>query len=259
MVRPIYLGAALLVFSACATGAPLVEVAGECADAFSGQVCTFATTQGDSLIAVGADVAIASIEQSPADHEMAWPPAPTTALGMPAASHTTAGLTEFTFFWEPMGHPPAPYLTPHFDFHFYLIPAADRLAIDCSDRTHPSTMAVGYATRDEALPPEVAAMIGVDTLFGICVPQMGMHTLPAAELASTAPFRGTMVIGYYHGKPIFIEPMISKAMLMEKKSFDLPIPEIPGVSGRYPRTFKATWNEAGQSYRFAFSGFAPGS
>jgi hypothetical protein len=72
-------------------------------------------------------------------------------------------------------------------------------------------------------------------------------------------FHGDMVVGYYGAKPIFIEPMLTKAMLMEKKSFDLPIPTIPGLTSVYPRTFHAEWDDKGQSYRFVFSGFAPGA
>ena len=50
-----------------------------------------------------------------------------------------------------------------------------------------------------------------------------------------------------------------KDMLMEKKSFDLPIPTIPGLTTSYPRTFHAEYDEKLQSYRFIFSGFAAGS
>lgn len=236
-----------------------MDVAGECADAFTGRLCTFAQTNGDSLVEVGATVSIATIAAAPEAHEMAWPPAADAALGMPGSTVSESGLQEFTFFWEATGHPPGPFLTPHFDFHFYLVPQAERLAVDCSDRSKPAVLPAGYTLMDQALPPEMAAMIGADTLFGLCVPQMGMHGLLAAELESAAPWRGGMVIGYYGGHPIFIEPMITKAMLMEKKSFNLPIPEIPGLAGPYPRSFNATWNEAEQSYRFAFSGFAAGS
>lgn len=70
-------------------------------------------------------------------------------------------------------------------------------------------------------------------------------------------FNGTMVIGYYKGKPVFIEPMLSKAMLMAKRSFDLPIPDVPGLEGEKPTRFRAEYNAADQSYRFSFSGFSP--
>jgi hypothetical protein len=99
-------------------------------------------------------------------------------------------------------------------------------------------------------------MVGTVVLFGICVPQMGMHSLLASELEATTPFRGTMVIGYWKAKPIFIEPMISKAMLLEKKSFELPVPSIPGMTGPHPTIFRAEFDEQAQAYRFVWSGFA---
>jgi hypothetical protein len=109
------------------------------------------------------------------------------------------------------------------------------------------------------LPPPVAKMLKVDTLVGLCVPAMGMHAVLASELASTTPFTGTMVIGYFKGKPIFIEPMLPKTMLMEKKSFDLPIPAIPGLAGPYPRKFRAVYDSTANAYHFTFSGFAAGA
>lgn len=248
--------AVVLGVAACAKQATLVEVAGNCADVYSAKICTWAHTRGDSLIDVGATVPLASIDGAPATEAMAWPPAAAAKLEMPAATQAGAGLREFTFFWEAAGHPPAPYLTPHFDFHFYVIPPAEREAITCADSLKPAALPAGYAMPDQPLPPEMAKMTGVSNLIGLCVPTMGMHSLLASELASTTPFRGSMVIGYYHGKPIFIEPMITKAMLDEKKSFDLPVPTIPGLTSAYPRTFHATWDTTKASYHFTYSDFA---
>ena len=65
-------------------------------------------------------------------------------LQLPESAQRQSGLTHFTMFWEAYGHPPAPYLTPHFDFHFYTIPSAERAAIDCADTT-PTRWAAGAA------------------------------------------------------------------------------------------------------------------
>jgi hypothetical protein len=246
-----------LAVGACAGEAPLVEVKGDCADAFKAQVCTWAKTQGKNVVEVGAVVPITSIENAPAVEPMVWPPAPVARLDLPEAVRQTGGLTEFTMYWEAGGHPPGPYMTPHFDFHFYTITPAERTAIDCSDNTKPATLPAAYGIVDVPLPPDMAKMMGVSTLVGLCVPQMGMHTLLAAEMESKDPFHGSMVIGYYHGKPIFIEPMLTKTMLMEKKSFDLPIPAIPGLAGAHPTKFHAEYDAAQQSYRFIFSAFTP--
>ena len=290
--------AALL--AACAKEAPkpvpIVEVKGDCAEVYKGQVCTWARMQDTTVIDVGATVPIVSVENAPKEPDMAWPPhwmAEATAgflglrhfhsaadlgravmegvameqrqildvlatLKVPEAARKQSGLTEFTVYWEATGHPPGPYMTPHFDFHFYTASPEERAAIDCKDNAKPEVLATGYSLPDQPLPPDMAKMIGVSTLVGVCVPQMGMHSLPTAELESKELFRGNMVIGYYHGKNVFIEPMLTRDRLLEKKSFDLPIPTIPGQAGNYPRNWKADYDSLAQSYRFVFTGFAPG-
>ena len=250
---------AALFISGPAGGAPTVEVKGECATVFKGQVCTWARTQGNRLVEVGASVPMASIEGAPAEAEMAWPPVAEAKLRLPASSNAKSGLIQLTVFWEAMGHPPVQFMTPHFDFHFYVVPVGEEMTYSCKDRTKPAALPAAYTLPDQAMPPDMAKMIGTDTLFGICVPNMGMHSLPTSEMQRTTTFRGDMVIGYYAGKPIFIEPMLTKAMLMEKKSFDLPIPTIPGLKGNYPRVFHAAYDAKEQSYRFRFSEFAPGT
>lgn len=250
--------AALVTLAACQGSAPLVEVQGECGDAFQAQICTWATMQGDSLVEMGAIVPIASIENAPAEGEMVWPPQPTVVAAVPAGAQQASGLNHLTVFWEPHGHPPGPYLTPHFDFHFYFGPSAGRNAIDCADSSKPSALPAAYALPDVKLPPPMAKMMGTNTLVGLCVPEMGMHALLASELASAELFRGTMVVGYYGGTPIFVEPMLTRAMLLERRSFELAIPEIPGLSGAYPRQFRADYDAEAEAYRFVFSAFAGG-
>jgi hypothetical protein len=236
---------------------PITEVAGGCADVFGGEVCTWARMQGDKVVDVGATVPIASVEGAPAEvHHMAWPPEMAAGIPLPEAVVASTGMRELTIYWEAMGHPPGPYLTPHWDFHFYTIPTAERMAIDCVDLSKPTAMPEGFALPDIPLPPEMQPMFGgVKELTGLCVPQMGMHSLLATEMASTTPFRGTMVVGYTKGNPIFVEPMITKAMLMEKASFDLAMPSVPGMTPAPPRTFRAEWDAQANAYRFTFSGF----
>ena len=251
------IGAALLaiIVGACSKDAPVTEVKGACADVYKAPVCTWAKTQGDNLLEVGAVVPTASIENAPAEVPMAWPPVPVAVLDIPEAARQKGGLVHFTMYWEAGGHPPGPYMTPHFDFHFNLIPSSERTAIDCVDLAKPAALPSAYALPDIPLPPEMAKMMGVPALVGLCVPQMGMHAVPAAEIESKEPFRATMVIGYAHGKPIFLEPMVAKATLMEKKSFDLAVPEVPGLSGVHPTKFHAEYDAAKQQYRMIFSAF----
>ena len=249
--------AVLAALWACGGNVTGTEVQGECADGFQAQLCTWARMEGTRVVAVGLTVPMASIENAPDDQPMVWPPAITATLRMPEVAHRPAGLTELTVFWEAHGHPPGPYLTPHFDFHFYTIPRAERLAIDCTDETKPPVMPAGYSLPDVTLPPPLAEMAGDTILTGLCVRQMGMHSLLTAELESTQTFRGTMVVGFYRGVPIFIEPMLTRSLLLEKRSFDLPIPALPGMAGAYPRAFRAEYDAGRQRYQFVFSDFAP--
>jgi len=250
--------AALL--GACAPkSVPIVEVKGECADVFQGQVCTWVRMQGTTVVEAGATVPVASIENAPKEEPMGWPPVAVARLKLPETANPQTGLTELTVYWEPTGHPPGPYLVPHFDFHFYTVSPEAQEAIDCADSTKPSALPAGYASPDLTLPPMMAQMAGTKTLIGLCVPHMGMHSLLAAQMNDTVPFRGAMVIGYYHGSTVFIEPMLTRALLLEKKPIELPIPTIPGMAGPYPRTWHGDYDAQQQAYRFVFTGFAKGA
>ena len=242
---------------ACTGEQPLVEVKGACADVFKAQVCTWATTKGQNLVEAGAVVPLASIENAPADQPMVWPPAAAAVIDMPEPVRQQGGLTQLTMFWEAVGHPPGAFMTPHFDFHFYTVAASERAAMDCQDLSKPATLPAAYDLPDIQLPPEMARMMGVPALIGLCVPQMGMHALLTSEIERKDAMSGSMVIGYYKGRPIFIEPMLSKAMLMRKQSFDLPIPDVPGLAGAHPTKFHAGYDATQQAYRFTFSGFTP--
>jgi hypothetical protein len=250
-------GLAAAALSGCAGEVPIVQVEGECAEVHQAQLCTWARMQGETVLAVGATVPAAFVENAEDHDHLAWPPVGSATLRMPEASLAQAGLTEVTVFWEPMGHPPGPYLTPHFDFHFYTIPRDQRTGIDCSDLSKPAVMPAGYALPDVVLPPVLAELAGQDTLIGLCVQEMGMHSLLTTELESTDTFQGSMVIGFYQGAPIFIEPMVTRALLMEKRSFDLPFPAIPGMPEPYPKAFRAEFDAELGVYQFVFTDFAP--
>lgn len=224
-------------------------VQGECRPINGADVCTWGETTGGAVVAFGATVPVASAENAPADAPMAWPPASAAMIPLPEAVSAATGFKVLTLYWEPHGHPPGPYLVPHFDFHFYAYSADEVNAIDCADSTKPAQLPAAYELPDVDIP-------GVGMLRGLCVPTMGMHSLPAAELHGTTPFQKTMIAGYYHGQPIFVEPMITRATLLERRSFSLDVPEVPGrpANVRYPTTFRADYDSTAQAYKFVFSG-----
>jgi hypothetical protein len=235
---------------ACAGAPPETRtVQGECADVYGATVCTWATLDGaDAVIEFGATIPVAVAERAPHDVEMTWPPLANAVVRMPAEVAAVTGVDHLTVYWEPHGHPPGAYLTPHFDFHFYNISSEARVAIDCTDAAKPAVMPADYGMIDLDIPE-------LGQLVGLCVPEMGMHALLASELQSDKIFDGTMVIGYYQGSPIFFEPMIARDMLMRRQSFELPMPTVSGLPAgvRYPQHFRAEYDAAGAAYRFIFS------
>ncbi|MEN8375034.1 MAG: cytochrome C [Gemmatimonadota bacterium] len=235
----------------CADSAPQTRtVQGECADLYGADVCSWATLgDADGLLEFGITVPVAAIEQAPADMDMVWPPALGAVIAMPTEVGAAVGVDHLTIYWEPHGHPPGPYLTPHFDFHFYHVSASEREAIDCADTTKPTEVPAGYGLVDVEIP-------GIGMLEGLCVPAMGMHALLASEMESDEIFDGTMVIGYDRGAPLFFEPMIASELLLRRQSFELPMPAVPGLPEgvRYPERYRAEYDAETDSYRFVFSG-----
>ncbi len=246
-----------VIIGACTRDEAIVDVKGNCADAFKGQMCTYAKTKGKALVEAGAVIPMASIENAPALAPMAWPPMADAVANMPDSSVKQSGMTQLTFYWEGDGHPPGAFMTPHFDFHFNMVTPAEIAAIDCKDLSKPTALPAAFALPDIPLPPDMAKMTGVPSLIGMCVPKMGMHAILASEVERKDAFEGSMVIGYYKGKTVFIEPMIAKATLMKKASFDIPMPDLPGLTGAHPTKFHAEWDAAANSYRFMFTGFTP--
>jgi hypothetical protein len=249
--RAILLLGVLTFGNACGEPAPTVTVVdGACEDVYGASVCTWAMLEGEQVVEVGAKVPLASVENAPAEQEMVWPPVDVANIALPEVAQERLGIHYVKINWEAHGHPPGPYLVPHFDFHFYVIPRVEADAMDCSNLTKPTELPVGYDLPDVEVP-------GVGNLIGLCVEKMGMHALLKAELEGEYPFSGTLVVGYYAGKPIFFEPMITRELLLRQQTFPLEFPVItgagPGVT--LPTQFQAEYDASTSAYQFVFSGF----
>ena len=106
--------------------------------------------------------------------------------------------------WNPKGHEPVGiYDLPHFDFHFYIIPNEERMAIGPKD-------SVKFANAPAS---KYAPSHYMQTPGG--VPQMGAHwaDLLSPEF-SKKTFTKTFVWGSYDGKFIFWEPMVTLEYLL---------------------------------------------
>ena len=123
--------------------------------------------------------------------------------------------------------------------------------ITCSDTTKPHRLPAGYELADVWVP-------GMGAMVGLCVPQMGMHAVDSTQLESSELFEKTMVVGYYQRRPIFLEPMITKKVLLRERSFTLEIPAVPDVPAgvRFPGAFTAVYDSSARAYKLTFTGFA---
>jgi len=173
-----------------------------------------------------------------------------------------AGSTPFkhaAINWAPQGHPPPMiYTVPHFDFHFYTISEAERLAIDPADPQ--------WATKVGSFPapqfwPErfypLSLLMGVPA-DAVGVPLMGMHWLGvAAPELHGAEFTETFFYGSWDGALIFAEPMITKKTLESRVSVDKTLPEAPvyAPAGMHAGGYRVYYDAERDRHRVALTQF----
>jgi hypothetical protein len=238
---------AVLAFVGSALAQTKKVAAGPCGSVYDVKVCTSYRTRSGKVTEFSLSVPVAAIEQAPAQVPMVWPPKADANVRFAPVVEEQTGFTFANIYWEAGGHPPAAYMVPHFDFHFYFVPEQNVQEIDCKDTSKPRTLPARYT-----LPDVNAPQLG--ELVGLCVPAMGMHAVPDADLNARGPWEASLLVGYYGGKPMFIEPMVTRALLLRKHSFSLAVPEIertPHV--RYPRRFRAVYLPKSKTYDFTFS------
>ncbi len=186
------------------------------------------------------DFAIAS---DPPDTLGDGPAGAIAVVEFPEAVQSRSVLNHFEMHWEEHGHTPQPFEVPHFDLHFYGIPSSQVMGIGPADTAAPapSRVPVGY-------------FYGGPDAF---VPQMGGHALNPADLQK--PFDAVLIVGYYEGKMIFLEPMVTRAYLQDKRdfSFDIPMPAEVGAQTLYPTRIDGNYDADADAYRLTFSGFEP--
>jgi len=221
-----------------------------CVTVVTSEVCTWAVMQDGRAVELGVTIPMVLIEAVPADPEMVWPPRELATVPFPAVVRDALGIDHLGLNWEAHGHPPATFTTPHFDFHLYSITQDAVRAIDCADESKPGALPAPYTLPDIDVP-------GMGEFIGLCVPAMGMHAMPDHEVHETDPFVASMLVGYYGAEPIFLEPMVSRELLLKRTGFSLPVPAVAGLPKgvHYPRAFRAEFDASTDAYRLVFSGF----
>lgn len=159
------------------------------------------------------------------------------------------GLTPYTHVymdWNPHGHEPAHvYDIPHFDFHFYIQPLADRLAIGPDD-----TLQFANAPAPEYIPDHYMMIPGG-------VPQMGAHWVDQlAPEFNGGTFTRTFIWGSYDGEVTFFEPMITLDYLRSHpdESLDLRQPQAFQKDGWYATSYGVTAGEHPGNVRISLDG-----
>lgn len=216
-------------------------------------------------VAVGAGMARTEMEFDRSDqllafrvvfNEGALTNLPTTLPGtefiIPMPSDAPASVfNHVAINWQPQGHPPPMvYMYPHFDVHFYLLPISAR------DAMTPADLAFAVKAR-KAPPAEQAPPRYVGDPNGI--PRMGTHwTNQDSHEFHGQLFTNTMVYGFYDGKMVFIEPMMTKAYLESKpdETKAIATPSRYAVAGRYPASYRVAFDAATKEYRVELKEFA---
>lgn len=149
------------------------------------------------------------------------------SLPMPAQANSSI-FTHGLLNWNPMGHPlQGIYDLPHFDFHFFTISEAARLAIPTY---------VQAADKWNNYPPaDYLPLNYVPVAPG--VPYMNGHWVDMTSPEFNGQeFTQSYIYGSYDGKVTYQEPMILEAFLRANAGFTRTIPQPAKVEkpGWYP-------------------------
>lgn len=173
-------------------------------------------------------------------------------LPLPAQNPTPVKLVELD--WNPMGHPPPHiYDVPHFDFHFYVIPLAERNAIVPSDPNYATEAANfptgGFVPTGYVPPPGTPA--------DNAVPMMGLHWMdPTSPEFHGQPFTRTFIYGSWNGRFIFTEPMVTRDYLLTHPDDLIPVPTAAQHDpvGYYPTAYRVQWDAQAKEWHVAIAG-----
>jgi hypothetical protein len=220
---------------------PTSRVEGKSAVLFGGKASSYAYVDDETgvVVSVGYTVPVKAFADAPAGA----PFQDDLVLEMPQVARDQTILDHVRVNWLTAGHGPDPYGEPHFDMHFQRGTVTEVDAIDCK--------------ADKRMPPASALPTGYGAPE-LCVNAMGMHSWPKADKGTV--WTGSIIMGFWATKVSFIEPMISKAKLLAKETFSLPIGKPVSAGGEhtlYPRRMTAKYDAAAATYAFELDQLEP--
>jgi hypothetical protein len=202
----------------------------------NGHIRTWVNIAHDGkALAIGVEMtdgALTNLPQDPTDFAAA-----TFILKLHQKAKAVTPFDHAMIDWNVHGHEPAGiYDVPHFDFHFYKISLAARMAIppyEVDPAGFEVPLPAGY------MPPMYVRIPGG-------VPQMGAHW---ADVTSPefhgGGFTSTFIYGTYNGNVAFEEPMITLATLQSGNTIqkNIPQPQYYDPTNTYYPTQYSIWQD----------------
>ena len=143
--------------------------------------------------------------------------------------------------WDPLGHAPAAYSVPHFDFQFFFVRSS----------------VLGAITPGSDTLPVPARFRPPDYFAALREPSVGTHwgDTTAPEFHGK-PFTATFVYGYQNGEMIFVEPMVAFSFLNREPSFSgiVKQPAAFNRPGSYPARYSVEYNRRDSTVTVALEG-----
>ncbi|HEY9843763.1 MAG: hypothetical protein ACAI44_32600 [Candidatus Sericytochromatia bacterium] len=229
------------------TPMPAGRVQGESKTFMNQTVTSWVKLNGETIEETGFTLPVALVEATSTDAKSA----PfSIKLELPDVVQSKTVVDNVSIDYLAGGHPPpGVYDKPHFDVHFYFNPDSVNAKVDCSDKTQ--------AAADRVPPPYMFFPPDAPE----CVPTMGFHGIDprSPELAqqNPAPFTKTMILGFYGGKQVFIEPMVTREFLLKKEGFSIDVLKgtVVDKPGLYPSKAVLRMNAAGTAYELVLTEF----
>jgi Domain of unknown function (DUF5602) len=208
-----------------------VELKGTPVPIGNGTARTFVVETGSAQpSAIGIELSTTALDGLPADMAQ-W------SLPMPAGL-STPPWDHVMINWNPQGHEPtAIYGLPHFDFHFYTITPDEQMQIAGGPDNTP--------VPTQNVPQDYSSQV-------MSVPMMGVHwaDTQSPEFHGST-FDRTFIYGFYQGNMVFVEPMVTRAMLTSKPNATAPVkqPQSYQKSGFYPDQYSVRYDAASNTVR----------
>jgi hypothetical protein len=208
-------------------------------------------TSDDEIMKVGVTIPVNLFDNQPTEPGDG-PAGAIASVVFPDLVRETTYLNHIELHSNPHGHETAPgnanperNRVPHFDFHFYAIDEDLVWLIPAQSPPLPAVPA-------EQLPAGYLQP-------GRSVLQMGRHSAPLTAVLDPGFLIADMIAGFLPGgdEMHFVEPMISRDLLLQRNDFELPVP-VPAAFGRtmlYPTKFEAEYDSELDAYHFVFSKF----